>query len=113
MTDPEQHIYIKEFYPYNNIEDFVDTGKIDANTYGYISSIKFLSNSIYIPDKLSGSSVSYFKSYFQNGESIRSDKRLYGIYGGSNIYGDKAGCEFLLLGYLDPDINEATTHLIY
>ena len=112
-TDPEQHLYIKEFYPYDKIEDFTDTGKINPNISGYISSIKFLSNSIYIPENLNGSTNTYFKSYFQNGESNHANNRLYGIYGGSNIYGDKAGSEFLLLAYLNEEITEATTHIIY
>lgn len=111
--DPEQHLYIKEFFPYDKIEDFDDCGKIEENMYGYISSIKFLSESIYMPDKLQGSSATYYKSYFQNGESNDVSHKLYGIYGGSNKYGDKAGSEFLLLGYINPEENYATTHLIY
>lgn len=110
---PEQHIYIKEFYPYNKIEDFTDMGKIDPNISGYISSIKFLSKSVYIPEKLNGSSTTYFKSYFQNGESKNANNKLYGVYGGSNIYGNKAGSEFLLLAYIDELVNEITTHIIY
>lgn len=110
---PEQHLYLKEFYPYNKIEDFTDMGKIDPNMAGYISSIRFLSDAIYVPEKLNGSSNTYFKSYFQNGELDDSNKRLYGVYGGSNIYEDKAGAEFLLLTYLDELVHEATTHIIY
>lgn len=111
--EPEQHIYIKEFAPYNKIEDFTDTGKIEPNLSGYISSLKFLSNAIYIPKDLNGATNNYFKSYFQNGISNNSDNRLYGIYGGNNTQGDKVGSEFLLLGYLDQNQVTATTHLIY
>lgn len=113
MMDLEQHIFIKEFYPYNKIDDFIDCGKINPNTYGYISSIKFVSNSIYLPDKLDGTSISYYKSFFQNGESTDSRQELYGIYGGNKDYYNRIGQEFLLLGYINPDNNEATTHLIF
>lgn len=113
ITIPEQHLYIKEFYPYNNIENFDDVGKIDPNTSGFISSIKFLSDSIYVPDELTGSSTTYFKSYFQNGESVDANNRLYGIYGGSNAYSDKAGSEFLLLAYTNKDDTQITTHIVY
>lgn len=113
LTDPEQHIFIKKFYPYNNIEDFDDCGKIIENQAGYISSIKFLNDSIYIPDRLNGSSTTYFKSYFQNGKSESATNKLYGIYGGSNIYKDKVGSEFLLLSPLDEDTIELTTHIVY
>lgn len=113
MMNDEQHLFIKEFYPYDKISDFTDCGKIEKNIYGYISSIKFLSKSIYFPDKLDGSSISYYKSYFQNGESTDSKQELYGIYGGNNKYGDKCGQEFLLLGYINPENNSATTHLIF
>ena len=113
ITIPEQHLYIKEFYPYNNIENFDDVGKIDPNTNGFISSIKFLSDSIYVPDELTGSSTTYFKSYFQNGESVDANNRLYGIYGGSNAYSDKAGSEFLLLAYTNKDDTQITTHIVY
>ena len=112
MTIPEQHIYIKEFYPYDKINDFIDAGKIDGGMMGYVSSIKFLSDSIYIPDKLSGSTSTYFKSYFQNGISEDTTDLLYGIYGGSNKYKD-VGSEFLLLGNLNLEITEVTTHIIY
>lgn len=113
MMNDEQHLFIKEFYPYDKINDFTDCGKIDANSYGYISSIKFLSNSIYFPNKLDGTSISYYKSYFQNGESNDSKQELYGIYGGNKEYGNKSGQEFLLLGNINPDNNDATTHLIF
>lgn len=113
MIEDEQHIFTKEFFPYNKIEDFNDCGKIEPNTYGYISSIRFLTNSIYLPDKLDGSSTTYYNSYFQNGESNDSSHKLYGIYGGNKKYTDKTGSEFLLLGYIDPEYNDATTHLIY
>lgn len=113
LSIPEQHIYIKEFYPYNNIEDFDDVGKISPNISGYISSIKFISDSIYLPDTMIGSTSTYFKSYFQNGESLNANHKLYGLYGGSNVYGDKAGSEFLLLAYLDEQYVQATTHIVY
>lgn len=113
LTTPEQHIYIKETYPYNNIEDFDDMGKIEENQSGFISSIKFLTDSIYIPNELNGSSTTYFKSYYQNGESENADNWLYGIYSGNNLYGDKAGAEFLLLALLNKDEIQSTTHLIY
>ena len=113
ITIPEQHIYIKESYPYNDIEDFDDLGKIEENQSGFISSIKFLSDSIYIPDSLSGSSTTYYKSYFQNGKSNDATEYLYGVYGGSNIYGSKAGAEFLLLALLDEKEIQSTTHLVY
>lgn len=113
LTIPEQHLYIKEFYPYNNIEDFNDIGKIEPNTSGFISSISFLNDSIYIPNKLEGSSSTYFKSYFQNGESINADNKLYALYGGSNLYNDKSGSEFLLLVYPDKTTVQVTTHIVY
>ena len=113
LTDPEQHLYIKEFYPYNKIEDFEDKGKIEPNKSGYVSSIRFVSDSIYVPENLKGSTSTYFKSYFQNGESKNALDKLYGIYGGNNEYGDRVGSEFLLLANLDPDIIEVTTHIIY
>lgn len=113
LQEPEQHLYIKESFPYDNIDDFINAGKIEPNRYGYISSLKFLSRSIYIPDKLNGSSISYYKSYFQNGESLDFENILYGIYGGSNKYNDKAGPEFLLLAHINPEENEVTSHLIY
>lgn len=116
LSDPEQHIYLKEFYPYDDIEDYIDSGKIDGNLSGFISSIKFLSNSIYIPDKLTGASNTYFKSYFQNDNLKNSTDRLYGIYGGNNKYSDKSGAEFLLLANLNPvdrDDYQVTTHIVY
>lgn len=112
-VDKEQHLFIKEFFPYDKIEDFDDCGKIDPNMYGYISSIRFLSKSIYIPDKLDGSSNTYYTSFFQNGESLNTNDKLHGIYGGSNQYGDKVGPEFLLLGNINFNEIEVTTHLIY
>lgn len=108
----EQRLYAKEFYPYNKIKDFTDCGEIEPNTSGFISSIKFLLRSIYMPDGLNGSSNTYFSSYYQNGEAT-NEHSLYGIYGGSNQYGDKCGPEFLLLAYLDSEQIESTTHLIY
>lgn len=113
LTHPEQHIYIKEFYPYNKIEDFDDLGIIESNKAGFISSIRFLTDSIYFPNILNGSSTTYFKSYYQNGESKDSSDKLYGLYSGSNLYGDKAGPEFLTLAYTDSKITEVTTHIIY
>lgn len=113
LTDPEQHLFIKEFYPYNNMQDFDDCGKILENQSGYISSLKFLNDSIYMPDKLAGSTSTYFKSFFQNGESESSTNKLYGIYGGSYEYKDKAGSEFLLLAYLDKKITSSSTHIVY
>lgn len=113
FSDPKQHIYIKEFYPYNKIEDFNDMGKIDENISGWISSIKFLSDSVYIPGKLTGATNTYFKSYFQNGKLNSSNDRLYGIYGGSNKYDDKAGSEFLILANLKSEYDQATTHIVY
>lgn len=113
LQEERQHLYIKEFFPYDKIDDFDDCGELEPNTYGYISSLRFLSESIYIPDKLNGSSITYYKSYFQNGKSNVPTEKLYGIYGGSNKYGDKAGPEFLLLGYINPEENEVTSHLIY
>lgn len=113
LQDIEQHLYIKESYPYDNIQEFTNCGKIEPNMYGYIASIRFLTESIYFPDKLNGSSISYYKSYFQNGKSNDATEKLYGVYGGSNKYGDKVGPEFLLLAYLNPEEIEATTHLVY
>lgn len=109
----EQHIYTKDFYPYNEIDDYNDIGKIIPELYGYISSIKFITDSIYVPDKLNGTSTDYFKSYFQNGKSTSVDNILYGIYGGNTDYEDKIGSEFLLLANLDNQNIEVTTHLIY
>ena len=51
--------------------------------------------------------------YFQNGKSESATNKLYGIYGGSNIYKDKVGSEFLLLSPLDEDTIELTTHIVY
>lgn len=113
LAEAEQHIYIKEFYPYNNIEDFDDKGKIEPDRKGYIKSILFLSDSIYFPDKLNASSTTYFKSYYQNGESKNANDRLYGLYSGSYLYGDKSGPEFLALAYTDKEVTEVTTHIIY
>lgn len=108
-TQEEQHIFIKNSYPYNDIDDFTDLGTITPNTSGFISSIKFLSESVYIPDKLQGSSSTYFKSYYENGKSLYTNIKLYGVYSGNNTYDSKAGAEFLLLGYP----TNATTHIIY
>lgn len=117
LTIPEQHLYIKEFYPYNKIEDFDDCGKIQSNQSGYISGLKFLNRSIYIPSLFNGSTSTYYKSYYQNGESEDASDRLYGIYGGSTVYGDKIGPEFLMINYLDKHlekkITDCTTHIIY
>lgn len=113
ISIPEQHLYIKKFYPYDNIEDFDDMGKIEPNKNGFISSIKFLNDSIYIPDQLNASTTTYFKSYFQNGESKNADNWLYGIYGGSAAYNDKSGAEFLLLAYPDSTTIQVTTHIVY
>ena len=113
ISIPEQHLYIKKFYPYDNIEDFDDIGKIEPNKNGFISSIRFLNDSIYIPDQLNASTTTYFKSYFQNGESENADNWLYGIYGGSVAYNDKSGAEFLLLAYPDSTTVQVTTHIVY
>lgn len=113
ISHPEQHLYIKEFYPYNNIDDFDDVGIIEPNRSGFISSIRFVNDSIYIPNELNSSSTTYFKSYYQNGESENADHILYALYGGNNTYGDKAGAEFLLLAYPDKDTVQITTHIVY
>lgn len=112
MMEPEQHLFVKEFYPYDNINDYTDCGKIEPNKYGYIKSLKFVTNSIYFPDSLEGSSASYYKSYFQNGESTEERRELYGIYG-SNDNDIDLGQEFMLLGYINSDNDYASTHLIY
>ena len=110
----EQHLYIKEFYPYDKIYNFTDIGKIDEDIAGYIASIRFVSDSIYLPDKLDGASNIYFKSYFQNGKSKNPNNKLYGIYGGDSSYGsNKVGPEFLLLADPDPASCRVTTHIIY
>ena len=113
ISSPEQHIYCKDFYPYNKIEDFDDIKDIQPNQSGFISDIEFLKESIYFPSKLNGSSTTYYKSFYQNGESMNSSDLLYAIYGGSNQYSYKAGPEFLLLANPDKDSVQITTHLIY
>lgn len=109
----EQHLFVKNFYPYDNIDNFTDLGKIDPNQSGYISTIKFLTDSLYFPDKLKGSSTTYFKSYYENGKSVDANDRLYGIYSGNNKYDIKDGPEFLLLGNPDYKTTQITTHIVY
>ena len=113
ISSPEQHIYCKNFYPYDKIENFDDIKKIEPNKSGFISKIEFLTESIYFPSELNGSSTTFYKSFYQNGESMDSSDLLHAIYGGSNIYSYKAGPEFLLLANPDPENVQITTHLIY
>ena len=113
LSDPKQHIYIKEFYPYNRNDDFNDVGNIEPELSGYISTIKFLSYCIYLPENLNGASNTYFKSYFINGKSENANTKLYPLYGGSNTYGSRVGPEFLLLANLKENTSEVTTHIIY
>ena len=112
-TVPEQHIFIKESYPYDNIEDFDDGGIIGINKV-YIKELKFLSDSIYIPDPTkSASSSTYYKSLFYNTESTSTSNILNALYGN---YSAMTGSDFLMLA--DTEIFEdtnipITTHIIY
>ena len=112
--DDEGNVILKTRYnEIDRIEDFDDIKEIQPNQSGFISDIEFLKESIYFASKLNGSSTTYYKSFYQNGESMNSSDLLYAIYGGSNQYSYKAGPEFLLLANPDKDSVQITTHLIY
>lgn len=113
ISSPEQHLYCKYFYPYDKINDFDDIKKIEPNQSGFISDIEFLNESIYFPSELNGSSTTFYKSFYQNGESKNNNDILHAIYGGSNKYSYKAGPEFLLLANPDEKDVQITTHLVY
>lgn len=108
----EQHIFTKNFYPYDNINDYEDAGPIDSIN-GYVSNLRFLSTSTYIPGEVKGSTNTYYKSYFHNEPCIDIKDIHRAVYGGNNTYGDKIGSEFLLLGDINSANTSVTTHLIY